>query len=44
VVPRGARAGAYQVYVGLYRPQDLQRLKLTDGADHAILGPISVRL
>ncbi|HLG72674.1 MAG TPA: glycosyltransferase family 39 protein [Chloroflexota bacterium] len=43
VVPRGAPAGAYQVYVGLYRAQDLQRLKLTDGADHAVLGPISVR-
>jgi hypothetical protein len=43
VVPRGAPAGAYQVYVGLYRLEGLQRLQLADGADHATLGPIMVR-
>jgi hypothetical protein len=42
-VPRGAPAGAYQVYVGLYRLEGLQRLQLADGADHATLGPIMVR-
>ncbi|HLQ33538.1 MAG TPA: hypothetical protein VK457_12695, partial [Chloroflexota bacterium] len=43
VVPRGALAGDYQVYVGLYKAEGLQRLELTDGSDHATLGPITVR-
>jgi len=43
VVPRGAPAGAYQIEIGLYKLEGLQRLKLTDGADHATLGPITVQ-
>ncbi len=43
VVPRGAAPGAYQVFVGLYKLEGLQRLKLKDGSDHVTLGPISVQ-
>jgi uncharacterized membrane protein len=43
VPPRNAPAGAYQVSLGLYKPEGLQRLTLPDGADHAVLGPITVR-
>jgi len=43
VVPRGAPAGAYQIELGLYKFEGLQRLKLADGTDHATLGSITVR-
>jgi mannosyltransferase len=42
VVPRGAPPGAYEIELGLYKLEGLQRLKLADGADHATLGPITV--
>ena len=42
-VPRNGPPGDYQVFLGLYKLEGLQRLKLADGADHITLGPISVR-
>ena len=43
LIPLGTPPGNYDLIVGLYNPQDGQRLLLSDGSDHLTIGSVAVQ-